>query len=102
MAALAKAAPKASKPDKYAPILSIDEDMLPAVADWGVGESYTVTLKVKMVSKHQGEMYQTDGDGADSEVSGSFKVLSVSSPDAKPKPSSRSDKISRIRERAKE
>lgn len=68
--------------------VTLTENELPEIEDWQTGEEYSITLKVKMVSKSEGE-YSDDDD-----LTGRFKVLSASTPKSK-----RSEKIEVMKER---
>ena len=43
-----KSYPKIESPPKYRPTLHLDQSQLPAIKDWKAGETYDITLKVKM------------------------------------------------------
>lgn len=79
------------KPEKQT--VRLNERVLPEIADLEVGEETTITLKVKMTSKSQGDEYGFEDDGYyDSEygkdyatkkrkernqLKGSFEILSA-------------------------
>lgn len=73
--------------------VTLDEDVLPEMKDWQTGEEYSITLKVKMVSKSQGDMY---GDSDDDDTEGRFKIISATAPSNK-----RSDKLEVMKDRLK-
>ena len=75
--------------------LTLPEDVLPAIKDWETGEEYTITLKVKMVSKSQGDMYG-DSDDDDEDTEGRFKIISASTPS-----SQKADKLAVMKDRLK-
>lgn len=58
-----------------APHLDLDEQVLPAIKSWSVGQKYKITLEVEMVSQRKGAEY----DNNPSKMSAGFKVLSASS-----------------------
>lgn len=65
-------------PKQIAPLpnISFEETQLPEIKGWEVGQTYTITMQVKMVSKRQGEEWGPM-DGADKKVRASFKVIGV-------------------------
>ncbi len=63
---------------KPKPTMSLDADNLPAIKNWNVGETYTVTAKVKMTSMSEGDEYEfPTSEGEKRPMSARFKILSI-------------------------
>lgn len=58
------------------PRLNLNSKKLPAIKNWDVGETYTVTAKIKMREKRQGELYTT-GEPDNETVRAEFEIESV-------------------------
>jgi len=59
-------------------MVSLSEKDIKAVKDWDVGQTYELTMKVKMVSKSQGDDYMFSEESKDAKkVNGRFEILSV-------------------------
>ncbi len=66
---------------KPKPRIRLDEADLPAIKDWEVGKTYTVTAKVKMVHQSEGneyDDYSPDGESKKPVMSATLKVISMS------------------------
>lgn len=48
---------KSFTPPKMIPTLRVDDQDLPAIRDWKVGQTYELSVKVKMISSRQGDEY---------------------------------------------
>lgn len=70
-----------TKMKKPKPRMYMDEQDLPAVKDWDVGKTYDVSAKIKMVSKQEGNEYESEY-GMDSQSDSpkmrvTFKILDI-------------------------
>lgn len=70
----------AYKPMKMAPTLRVDDTDLPAIKKWTVGQTYEVTVKIKMISQRQGSEYEED-DSQPKKHSAVFRIESITSDD---------------------
>lgn len=64
-------------PTKMPPTLRLNSDDLPAIRNWRVGQTYKLTLEVKMTGLNQGSMYEMVDAPEDKKTSAQFKVTSV-------------------------
>lgn len=60
---------------KIFPTFQLDSEDLPELADWKVGENYTLIMEVEEISMRQGQEWQ--GEDKDNKVKATFKVLKV-------------------------
>ena len=94
------------KPRKYPSFVSLDSEDLPDIKDWSVGKKYTLIVEVEQTSMSKdGDEYgpvSTNGEEKKNPpMKARFKILSVKVPGAD-KPSSRSDKIAKLKQKAQE
>ena len=54
-------------------VIHLDEDELPAIRDWKVGETYRIVLEVEQTAQQKDE-----GEGEEDLLSADFKILSAS------------------------
>lgn len=59
--------------DEMKPTIHLSDKDLPAISKWKVGQTYTVTMKIRQTGVH--ENYNKDGNSADFEVE-SVEVVS--------------------------
>jgi len=64
---------------KHKSEFGITEKDLPAIKDWKVGEKYTMTVNVRMLSSSKGNDYDVlSSDGKEKEIhNGRFEILSI-------------------------
>ncbi len=77
---------------KPKPSLSVDETDLPAIKNWDVGKTYTITAEVKMTFQSEGREYD-EWPGEQSEkpkMRARFRILSITPEKEKPKKKSKS------------
>lgn len=79
----------AVKYKKPKPTLSVDESHLPAIKDWVVGKTYTVTCRVKMTFQSEGNEYdygmETGGEEKKPEMRARFRILDITPEKEMPK-----------------
>lgn len=61
---------------KIYPTFQIDDEDLPELKDWKVGEKYTLVMEVEQLSMRQGNEWQ-GSDTKDKKVHATFKIISV-------------------------
>jgi hypothetical protein len=62
----------ADKPEKMAPTFSLDEEVLPEIKDWKIGEKYAIHLDVEQIGADKGMGMDSKGP-----INARFKVLSA-------------------------
>lgn len=69
------------KMKKPKPSISLDEQDLPAIKNWKVGDTYNVTAKVKLTFQSEGREYESDypmeGSSDQSKMRARFKIISI-------------------------
>lgn len=58
------------------PTFQIDDEDLPELKDWKVGEKYTLVMEVEQLSMRQGNEWQ-GSDSKDKKIHATFKILQV-------------------------
>lgn len=61
---------------KIYPTFSIDDEDLPDIKDWEVGEKYVIVMEVEQLSKRQGQEWQGDNN-KDKRVHATFKITKI-------------------------
>lgn len=59
------------------PSLSLDAKDLPAIKNYKIGQKYTITVEVKVISLSAGDEYDYDGDDSSKITRGRFRVTKV-------------------------
>lgn len=62
------------KMEEPKPRIHLDSKVLPEIKNWSTGKEYTITLKVKMVSKNEGDEW---GENESDRVRAGFKIKSA-------------------------
>lgn len=82
---------------KIYPTFQIDDEDLPELKDWKVGEKYTLVMEVEQLSMRQGNEWQ-GSDSKDKKVHATFKILSVGV-EEKPEPTYEEEYATRMGKR---
>ena len=61
---------------KIYPTFQLDDEDLPEIKDWKVGEKYMLCMEVEQLSMRQGNEWQ-GADSKDKKVHATFKIISV-------------------------
>lgn len=63
--------------EKIYPTFQLDDEDLPDLKDWKVGEKYTLIMEVEQTSMRQGSEWQGDNSKDKNKIRATFKILKV-------------------------
>lgn len=67
---------KEDRKTKIYPTFQLDDEDLPEIKDWKVGEKYLLVMEVEQMSMRQGKEWQ-GADDKDKKVHATFKIMKV-------------------------
>jgi hypothetical protein len=68
---------KEARKAKIYPTVYFDEEDLPEIKNWKVGDHYYLVMEVEEIAMRQGKEWQGDVDEKDNKMQATFKVLKV-------------------------
>lgn len=66
------------------PTFTIDNEDLPELKDWKVGEKYTLVMEVEQTSMRQGSEWQGDTSKDKNKIHATFKIVAIGVPEMEP------------------